>query len=194
MNVFLNSYKNALNRHRVAFSAAEQYQYQAIQLLEQVQLCLAQGGKVVWMGNGGSAADAQHLAAEFMVRYRQERSPLSAIALTTNSSILTAHSNDYEFSTLFERQVQGLVKPQDLVVGLTTSGNSANVNLGIRAANKIGAFTVALTGGDGGQVAKIAKLSIIINNDETSRIQEIHMFLGHWLCESLDFFYNQPTK
>ena len=87
---------------------------------------LANGGKVVWMGNGGSAADAQHLAAEFMVRYKQERAPLASMALTTDTSILTAHANDYEFSTVFERQVQGIVKPQDVVVGLTTSGNSAN--------------------------------------------------------------------
>ena len=186
MNIFFDSYKNALNRHLHVFSFVEEYQSQSVQLLEQVQMCLAQGGKVVWMGNGGSAADAQHLAAELMVRYKKERPPLSSIALTTDTSILTAHSNDYDFSTIFERQVRGLVKPHDVVIGLTTSGNSTNINLGLQAANSIGAFTVALTGRDGGQVSNIANLSIIVRNDETARIQEVHMFLGHWLCEALD--------
>jgi D-sedoheptulose 7-phosphate isomerase len=161
--------------------------------LDKVQQCFAHGGKVVWMGNGGSAADAQHLAAEFMVRYKQERAPLGSIALTTDTSILTAHSNDYEFSTVYERQVQGIVKPQDVVVGLTTSGNSANINFGLQAANALGAYTVALTGRDGGKVASIAKLPIIVRNDETARIQEVHMFLGHWLCEALDLVYAKPT-
>lgn len=194
MSHITDSYVQTLNRHRAVFDAVEQYQSQAVNLLEHVQMCLAQGGKVVWMGNGGSAADAQHLAAEFMVRYKQERSPLASIALTTDTSILTAHSNDYDFSTVFERQVQGLVKPQDVVIGLTTSGNSANINLGLQAANAIGAFTVALTGRDGGQVANIAQLPIIVRNDETARIQEVHMFIGHWLCEALDLVYGQPTK
>lgn len=193
MDTIATSYLNSLERHRTAFATVEQYQDQAMQWLAAVQQCFAQGGKVVWMGNGGSAADAQHLAAEFMVRYKQERAPLASIALTTDTSILTAHANDYEFSTVFERQVQGLVKPQDVVVGLTTSGKSPNINLGLQAANALGAYTVALTGRDGGQVASIAKLPIIVRNDETARIQEVHMFLGHWLCEALDVVYGQPT-
>jgi len=193
MNPITQSYLESLERHRAAFSTVEQYQDQALQWFEQVKQCFAQGGKVVWMGNGGSAADAQHLAAEFMVRYRRERSPLASIALTTDTSILTAHSNDFEFSTVFERQVQGIVKPQDVVVGLTTSGNSLNVNLGLQAANSMGAYTVALTGRDGGKVASIARLPIIVRSDETARIQEVHMFLGHWLCEALDIVYAQPT-
>ena len=108
------------------------------------------------------------------------------MALTTDTSILTAHSNDYHFDTVFERQVQALCKPEDLVIGLTTSGTSANINLALEAANKIGAFTVALTGREGGKVKDIAKLPIIIKNDETARIQEAHMFIGHWLCEAID--------
>lgn len=181
-----SSYRQALERHRAAFATVEQYHDQALTWLAKVQQALAAGGKVVWMGNGGSAADAQHLAAEFMVRYRQERAPLAALALTTDTSILTAHANDYEFSTVFERQVLGIVKPQDVVIGLSTSGNSANVNKGLQAANQLGAYTVALTGRDGGEVAQIAQLPIIVRSDETARIQEVHMFLGHWLCEALD--------
>lgn len=187
---FTNNFHQSLERHRSVFAKVEQYQAQAIEWLAHVQHCFAEGGKVVWIGNGGSAADAQHLAAEFMVRYKKERAPLASIALTTDSSILTAHANDYDFSTVFERQIQGIVKPNDMVVGLTTSGNSTNINLGLKAANVLGAYTVALTGRDGGQVASIAKLPIIVRDDETARIQEVHMFLGHWLCEALDLIYD----
>jgi D-sedoheptulose 7-phosphate isomerase len=180
------SYFASLDRHKKAFELMDSYHDQVLALLEACSKCLQRGGKVIWMGNGGSAADAQHLAAEFMVRYKNERGPLASIALTTDTSILTAHSNDYHFDTVFERQVRGLCKPEDLVIGLTTSGTSANINLALSAANEIGAFTVALTGRDGGKVKDIATLPIIIANDETARIQEAHMFIGHWLCEAID--------
>lgn len=185
------SFFDSLQRHRDTFADAEQYQTQAIELLHAVKRSLQRGGKVVFMGNGGSAADSQHLAAEFMVRYKQERRPLASLALTTDTSILTAHSNDYDFSTVFERQVQGLVKPDDVVIGLTTSGTSRNINLALQAAKNIGAFTVALTGRDGGQVVNIADLSIVVKSQETARIQEMHMFIGHWLCEAMDFEFAQ---
>jgi len=189
------SYVESLNRHQALFETMEAYHQESMQLLEACHSALQAGGKVIWFGNGGSAADAQHLAAEFVVRYKLERGPLASMALTTDTSILTAHSNDYHltahsndyhFDTVFERQVQALCKPEDLVIGLTTSGTSANINLALEAANKIGAFTVALTGRDGGKVKDIAKLPIIIKNDETARIQEAHMFIGHWLCEAID--------
>ena len=180
------SYFASLERHKKAFELMDSYHDSVLALLEACNKSLQSGGKVIWMGNGGSAADAQHLAAEFMVRYKNERGPLASIALTTDTSILTAHSNDYHFDTVFERQVKGLCKPEDLVIGLTTSGTSANINLALSAANEIGAFTVALTGRDGGKVKDIAQLPIIIANDETARIQEAHMFIGHWLCEAID--------
>ena len=185
-NQIQQSYIASLERHKKAFELMDSYHDQVLALLEACNKCLQSGGKVIWMGNGGSAADAQHLAAEFMVRYKNERGPLAAIALTTDTSILTAHSNDYHFDSVFERQVKGLCKPEDLVIGLTTSGTSANINLALSAANEIGAFTVALTGRDGGKVKDIATLPIIIANDETARIQEAHMFIGHWLCEAID--------
>ena len=180
------SYFASLERHKKAFELMDSYHESVLALLEACNNTLQRGGKVIWMGNGGSAADAQHLAAEFMVRYKNERGPLASIALTTDTSILTAHSNDYHFDTVFERQVKGLCKPEDLVIGLTTSGTSANINLALSAANEIGAYTVALTGRDGGKVKDIAQLPIIIANDETARIQEAHMFIGHWLCEAVD--------
>lgn len=180
------SFFQALERHRQAFATVELYADDCQTLLNQVVACIKAGGKVVWMGNGGSAADSQHLAAEFMVRYKAERGPLASIALTTDTSILTAHANDYHFDTVFERQVRGIVRPQDVVIGLTTSGKSPNINLALKAANELGAYTVALTGRDGGLVKDIARLPIIVQNDETARIQEVHMFIGHWLCEALD--------
>ncbi|NOU52372.1 SIS domain-containing protein [Pseudoalteromonas sp. JBTF-M23] len=180
------SYLESLERHKALFDTMANYHQECLSLLEACHSTLAQGGKVIWFGNGGSAADAQHLAAEFVVRYKLERGPLASIALTTDTSILTAHSNDYHFDTVFERQVQALCKPEDLVIGLTTSGTSKNINLALAAANDIGANTVALTGRNGGEVKHIAKLPIIIKNDETARIQEAHMFIGHWLCEAVD--------
>ena len=188
-----SSYAASLARHRAAFSTLEDHQEQAFALLSQCLETLHAGGKVIWFGNGGSAADAQHLAAEFVVRYKKERGPLASIALTTDTSILTAHSNDYSFETVFERQVMALCKPQDLVIGLTTSGTSKNINLALAAANELGAFTVALTGRDGGEVKNIASLPIIIKNDETARIQEAHMFIGHWLCEALDLSWQEKA-
>ena len=186
MSLVNNSYLHALERHRQVFSALEAHHSDLITLFEACQQAVNNGGKLLFMGNGGSAADAQHLAAEFMVRYKKERRPIRAIALTTDTSILTAHSNDYHFDSVFARQVEGMADSQDVVIGLSTSGNSANVNLALEAANKIGAYTVAFTGRDGRQVKNIAKQSIIIACDETARIQEAHLFMGHWLCEAFD--------
>jgi len=193
-NCVSNSYLKSLERHRKAFDTMEAYQEQSLELLAQCKNTLINGGKVIWFGNGGSAADSQHLAAEFMVRYKKERAPLASIALTTDTSILTAHSNDYHFDSVFERQILGLCRSDDLVIGLTTSGTSNNINLALSAANEIGAYTVALTGRDGGEVKNIAKLPIIIENDETARIQEAHMFIGHWLCEALDLICDEITE
>lgn len=180
------SFNQSLERHQGVFATLAKHQAQMSELAHHCMAALNRGGKVIWAGNGGSAADAQHLAAEFMVRYSSERGPLASIALTTDTSILTAHSNDYEFATVFARQIHGLAKPEDVVIGLTTSGNSENIDAAIQAANELGAYTVALTGRDGGRVKNIAQLAIIIASNETARIQEAHMFLGHWLCEAID--------
>lgn len=179
-------YLDNVQQHLALFNKMESYLPQVETLALECFDALGKGGKIVFFGNGGSAADSQHLAAEFVVRFKKERQALGSIALTTDTSILTAHTNDYEFDTVFARQVEALVKPEDVVIGLTTSGTSPNINLGLEAANKIGAYTVALTGRDGGLVKDIAKLPIIIENDITARIQEAHMFIGHWLCEAID--------
>jgi D-sedoheptulose 7-phosphate isomerase len=158
-------------------------------LVEKVLVCFAQGGKLLFCGNGGSAADSQHLAAEFVVRFSKNRKALPAIALTTDSSILTAHPNDFEFETVFSRQIEALCQAQDVVFGLSTSGNSANVVAAIQAAKSKGAFTIALTGMGGGQLAECADLCLKVPSDQTAHIQEGHMILGHYLCQCVDEVY-----
>src|SRR5437763_8159257 len=145
--------------------------------------CLKVGGKVLFFGNGGSAADAQHLAAEFVGRFVRERAGLPAIALTTDSSILTAVGNDYGFDQIFARQIQALGRPGDVVIAITTSGNSPNVIEGVKAAKRGNLKTIGLSGKDGGLLAKEADVTITIASPSTARIQECHIGVGHLLCE-----------
>lgn len=188
MSELIDSLKSSHQRHQRVFESLMTHADTLKTVFIALRRTLRHGGKIVFLGNGGSAADAQHLAAEFVVRYKRERGPYAALALTTDTSILTAHSNDYEFATVFERQVQALVRSEDLVIGLTTSGKSQNINLALQAAHELGATTVAFTGAGGGTVKEIADIAILIDDNETARIQEAHMFMGHWLCEALDLF------
>ncbi|HVH86524.1 MAG TPA: D-sedoheptulose 7-phosphate isomerase [Terriglobales bacterium] len=144
------------------------------------------GGKLLIMGNGGSAADAQHIAAELVGRYKIERRGLPAIALTTDSSILTAWSNDYSYDTVFSRQVEALAMPGYIVWGISTSGNSKNVVLAFEAARKRGATTVGLLGRDGGKLAQISDHSMIVALPHTDQIQTAHLLTYHALCAALD--------
>lgn len=155
-------------------------------LIEQVVRSLQTGGKVLWCGNGGSAADAQHMAAELMVRYVKNRRPLASIALTTDSSILTAHTNDFEFESVFARQVEALAKPGDVLMSLSTSGNSRNVVLAQQQAKKMGVFCAALTGAQPSLLSAEADLAFQVNSNETARVQEAHSLISHLLCEGLD--------
>lgn len=151
-----------------------------------MQSTIQRGGKILWCGNGGSAADAQHLAAELVGRFRRERSGLASIALTTDTSIMTAVSNDYGFEQVFSRQVKALGNPADLVVGISTSGNSPNVVKALEVAKSLGIFSVAFTGMGGGRLAGLANLTLAIPSQNTARIQEAHIFAGHMLCEWID--------
>jgi D-sedoheptulose 7-phosphate isomerase len=148
---------------------------------------LKSGGKILLFGNGGSAADAQHLAAEFVNRLMVERPPLAALALTTDTSILTAVANDYDFLQVFAKQVRALGRPGDLALGLSTSGNSPNVVEGLQAARGLGLKTLALSGRDGGPVAAAAELALIVPSWNTPRIQEVQITIGHVLCDLVDF-------
>jgi D-sedoheptulose 7-phosphate isomerase len=144
------------------------------------------GGKVLWCGNGGSAADSEHLAAELVGRFKRERTSIASIALTADSSVLTGIGNDYGYDAVFSRQIEALCQPGDVVVGLSTSGNSANVCNALDAARACGAITVAITGRDGGRMAGFADFVLRIDSKETARIQEAHILAGHMLCDWVD--------
>ncbi|MEM4089159.1 MAG: SIS domain-containing protein [Thermoplasmatales archaeon] len=152
---------------------------------------LRKGGKLITFGNGGSAADAQHFAAELSGRFLKERRSLPAIALTTNTSSITAIGNDYSFSDVFSRQIDGICAKDDFVVGISTSGNSLNVVNGLKRAKELGAFSLALTGRKGGKVSEIADISVRIDSDLTPIIQEIHIAVIHMICYSLDLLMQE---
>ena len=170
-------------KNRLAAEQAEAVAAAARMLAE----VLKKGGKVLLFGNGGSAADAQHLAAEFVNRFQVERPPLAAMALTTDTSILTAVANDYDFREVFAKQVRALGRPGDAAVGLSTSGNSPNVVAGLKIARELGLRTLALSGGDGGPVAAAAEMALVVPSRNTPRIQEVHITVGHILCDLVDF-------
>ncbi len=158
-----------------------------IEPFEQVVRALRTGGKLLIIGNGGSAADAQHLAAEFVNRYGADRPPLAAVALTTDTSNLTSIGNDSDFRYVFSRQIQALGKQEDLVLAISTSGNSDNVLEGIRQAKAMGIPTLALTGGSGGSAGKEADFTICVSlSDRTPRIQETLLVVEHLLCEYVE--------
>jgi D-sedoheptulose 7-phosphate isomerase len=156
------------------------------QMAEVWLTALKSGRKIIFFGNGGSAADAQHLAAELVVRYRINRKALAALALTTDTSILTAHSNDIGFESVFSRQIEALAQPGDVVVGISTSGNSPNVIAGLKAANEIGCVTIAFTSAHGGACAGIAQHCLRAPTDVTANAQECHLLVGHVLCEYVE--------
>jgi D-sedoheptulose 7-phosphate isomerase len=164
----------------------EHFQGLVIQVAMQIVKSLERGGKVFFFGNGGSAADAQHLAAEFTGRFLKERRALPALALSVNSSSLTAIGNDYGFDIVFARQLEALGREGDVAVGISTSGNSPNVMRAMEAANSKSIFSVALTGKSGGTLKNIADCTICIPSEETPRIQECHILTGHLICELVE--------
>ena len=168
------------------------------QLLDAIKLishAFEAGNKLFFFGNGGSAADAQHLAAEFVNRYVMDRPPLPAIALTTDTSILTSVSNDFTFNEIFAKQLRALGKEGDVAIAISTSGNSSNVIKAVEVAKEMRMKTVALTGNDGGVLAKKADISLNVSSTSTPRIQETHILIGHILCEMVEhhlFFKISP--
>ncbi len=156
------------------------------EIAEVISGAFAAGGKVLLCGNGGSAADCQHLAAEFVNRFRKERRPLPAVALTTDSSVLTAIANDYSFGEVFKKQVQAMGRPGDVLIGISTSGASENVTGALLDAGKQGMATVGLTGKDGGEMAGACRYLVRVRSSDTPRIQEVHIFLGHLICDMVE--------
>jgi len=157
-----------------------------ISSVNEVRNALKNGGKILFFGNGGSAADSQHAAAEFIGRFQKERKALAAIALTTDTSILTALSNDYSYEVVFARQIEGLAKENDIAFGISTSGNSKNVIEGINKAKEMGLKTITLTGCGGGKLAKISDINLIVPSKNTARIQESHLCMIHTICQLVE--------
>lgn len=185
-NKYVDYLKGEHTAHMAMFNALEPLFPLISDVGIAMQNTIKNGGKILLMGNGGSAADSQHIAAEIVGRFKKERKGMPAIALTTDTSILTSVGNDYGYNYIFARQIEALCRPEDLVIGLTTSGNSANVVSAIEAANAIGATTVGLTGGTGGKLNSLCTYNIVIPSSVTARIQEAHIFVGHSLCEILE--------
>lgn len=157
-----------------------------IKTVEIISNCFKVGGKILVCGNGGSAADAQHMAGEFVGRFKLERKALPCIALTTDTSILTAWSNDYSYDTIFERQVEALGNKNDLLIGISTSGNSINIIKAVDKAKVLGMRVIILSGRDGGKLKDKSDVNLIVNSHNTPRIQESHIMIIHILCELVD--------
>jgi D-sedoheptulose 7-phosphate isomerase len=153
---------------------------------KQIVNCIKNGKKIIIFGNGGSAADAQHIAAEFIGRFKEERSSFPAISLTTDTSVLTSLSNDYSNDIIFSRQCEGLVNLDDIVLGISTSGNSINVKKALEVSKSRGAITIGLLGNNGGAIKEIIDFSLIVNSSITSKIQEAHRVIYHIICEIVE--------
>ena len=159
---------------------------QIVEIADLLIDALKKGAKLIIFGNGGSASDAQHIAAELVGRFQKERRGLAAISLTTNTSTITALANDYGYEVVFARQIEALGQKNDVVFGISTSGKAKNVASAIKQAKKMGLKTVALTGADGGELAKLADITLIVPSSVTARIQEAHITIGHILCELIE--------
>lgn len=184
----------ALDAHLALVAQVREHQVARIDAAARVLVdALESGGKVILFGNGGSAADAQHIAAELVGRFKRERAGLPAIALTTDTSALTSIANDYGFERVFARQVEALARPEDVVVAISTSGESPNVLAGVAAAAKLGCATVGLTGRDGGRLGKAVTVHLNVPHDDTARVQEAHITLGHVLCACVDGALGGPA-
>jgi D-sedoheptulose 7-phosphate isomerase len=176
-----------LAEHRETFEAtARAIEAPFANALHLVEKAIRSGGKLFLFGNGGSAADAQHIAAECVVRYKTDRAPIAAIALTTDTSTLTACANDFSFDQLFARQIEALARPGDVVIGLSTSGNSANVVEGLQKARAQAAATIGMTGATGGRMNEHCDALLCVPSRVTARIQEMHILIGHMLCKALE--------
>jgi D-sedoheptulose 7-phosphate isomerase len=179
-------YEKAIHDHLMVVEQLKSQQKLFEDIAGQMIAAIRAGKKILWCGNGGSAADSQHLAAEIVGRFRRERRGWPSIALTTDTSILTSVGNDYGYEAIFARQVEALCQPGDVLVGLTTSGNSPNVCIAMQCARALGAFTVGMTGEGGGKLATLADACLRVASRETARIQECHILFGHMLCDRVE--------
>lgn len=182
----IDLFSAALNDHLALVQALEQLRDPIETFAAQVSAALESGGRVFWLGNGGSAADSQHLAAELVGRFERERPGLAAIALTSDTAVLTSVANDYGFESVFARQVEALCRRGDVLIGMSTSGNSANVLRAMECAERLGVYRIGLTGQSGGRLRHCCELWLGVPSDSTARIQEAHMLIGHILCDLVE--------
>lgn len=178
--------QDRFNQTKIILDKSKILESDIILVTQKILEALKKGGKVIVMGNGGSAADAQHFAAEFVGRYKSEREPLSAIALTTDTSIITAVGNDYGFEEVFSRQCKALVNAGDVVLAISTSGNSENVLRALRTSRKKSAITIGFTGKNGGKMNELCDVILKIPSTDTPKIQEIHRIILHVICEIIE--------
>jgi len=164
----------------------DELKHKIISIADIISYSLKANGTVYWMGNGGSASDSLHISGELIGRFRDDRKPLKSITLCSDVSAITCISNDYGYENVFSRQIEGYVRKGDVVVGISTSGSSINILKGFKIANKIGGITVGLLGKNGGAAANLCHTSIIINSNSTMRIQEMHITIGHILCDLIE--------
>lgn len=182
-------HQNFIDSADLKYQAAEVLSKPIAAAVQAILACVTSGGKVLICGNGGSAADAQHFAAEFVGRYERERPELAAIALTTDTSIITAIANDYDFNVIFSRQVRALGQPGDVLIGISTSGNSGNVLAAIEAAHERDMVVIGLTGRGGGKMTHAIKdtdVHICVPHERTARVQEVHLLTLHCICDAVD--------
>jgi len=182
--------KSELNLHSEVFSKMETLSSSIESIAKLAIDSIKSNGKIIIFGNGGSAADAQHIAAELVGRYKVSRKGLSALALTTDTSALTAISNDFGYENVFKRQLEALLNKNDLVIGISTSGNSHNVLNALDYAKSIHAKVVGFSGAHGGKMNEICDINLVIPSDDTPRIQEMHIFVGHTLCHLIDIHFS----
>jgi D-sedoheptulose 7-phosphate isomerase len=182
----MSLFSDNLREHRALFASLDALDGDVERACAAVVASLKAGGKVLICGNGGSASDSQHMAAEFTGRFIKDRPPLAAIALSTDTSALTCISNDYSFAEVFSRQVQALGRPGDCLIGISTSGNSENVLRAVDAATAIGMTTIGLLGREGGKLAPRCKHNIIVPSQVTARIQEAHILIIHTMCGAVE--------
>lgn len=179
-------FRKNLSEHQELFKSLDSTESKVIEAIQIIVDSLKSGGKIMFCGNGGSAADCQHLAAEFTGRFIKDRVPIAAISLTTDTSALTCISNDYSYDEVFTRQLIALGKNGDCLVAISTSGNSKNVVNAVNKANELGINTIGLLGNSGGELINICKSSILISHPITARIQEAHIFIGHTICGAVE--------
>ena len=182
-SIILDEFKNHIEASRKTMESIDRQ----IEIAANICIdCLKNGNKILIIGNGGSAADAQHIAAEIVGRYKTERKGLPAIALTTDTSVITSISNDYGYSSVFNRQIEALAKKDDVVIGISTGGSSSNVVSALKIAKSLDCRVIGLSGKDGGEFNQICDINLVVSSDDTPRIQEIHILIGHIICNLID--------